>query len=169
MKTLVAASMSALVLAACASNSAPRPAANGYAEGYSERALSANRFLVEYRMEGADYQRAMEYAFWRAAEITVQNGYTSFDVVNRDTATDPGARTSSSFSTQHTVSYQRSCGLVSCKTTATPVTWSGVDMRADGRRPSRVVSLEIMLTNEAVSGSPNRYLASEVLDNMREH
>lgn len=166
MKTLIAAGISALALAACASNPAPRPAASAYAEGYTERALSANRYLVEYRMEGGDYQRAMELALWRAAQITVQHGYSSFEVVDRDTATDPGARASTSFTTQHAVSYQRSCGLLSCTTTATPVTWGDVQVSADGRRPSRVASLEIVMGNDPVAGSPNRYLASEVISNL---
>lgn len=168
MKTLIAASISALVLAACASDPAPRPAANAYAEGYTEHALSTNRYLVEYRMEGGDYQRAVELALWRAAQITLQHGYSSFEVVNRDTATDPGARATTSLATQHAVSYQRSCGLLSCTTTATPVTWAGVQMNTDGRRPSRVASLEIVLGNGPVAGSPNRYLASDVISNLRD-
>jgi len=167
MKTLIAAGISALALAACATDPTPRPAANAYAEGYTERTLSADRYLVEYRMEGGDYQRAMELALWRAAQITLQHGYVSFEVVNRDTATDLGARATTSFTTQHAMSYQRSCGLVSCTTTATPVTWGGVEVNADGRRPSRIASLEIVLGNDAVAGSPNRYMASEVIRNLQ--
>lgn len=167
MKTLIAAGISAIALAACASDPAPRPAANAFAEGYKERALSANRYLVEYRMEGGDYQRAMELALWRAAEITLQQGYSSFEVVNRDSATEPGARATASFSSQHGVAYQRSCGLLSCTTTATPVTWSGVDVHTDARRPSRVASLEIVLVNGPTSNSPNRYMASEVINNLQ--
>ncbi len=168
MKTLVAAGMSMLVLAACASNPGPHPAANGYAEGYTEHALSANRYLVEYRMEGGDYQRAMQLALWRAAEITLQHGYSVFQVVNRHSATDPGAQASTSFSMNHAVSYERSCRLLGCTTTARPVIWTEARMGADGRRPSRVVSLEILLTDEPASGSADRYLAAEVVGSLRQ-
>ena len=167
MKTLIAASIAALSLAACASAPTPQEARNAYSEGYTERALSASRYIVEYRMDGSDYQRAYDLALWRAAQLTVQRGYSSFEVVHRDSATDPGAREWSSFNTQHAVSYQRSCGLLRCTTTATPVTWTGAQIRADGRHPSRVVSLEIILTNEPASDSPERYLASEVISNLR--
>jgi len=166
MKNLINATLSALVLAACASDPAPRPAANAYTDGYDERALSANRYIIDYRMEGADYQRAFDLALWRAAEITLQRGYTSFEIVHRDSATDPGARSTTSFTTQHGVAYHRQCGMLSCTTTARPVAWHDVQLNADGRRPSRVVSLEIVLSHGSVANSPNGYLAAEVIRNL---
>lgn len=167
MKTTVAAGLSALTLAACASDPTPRPAANAYAEGYSERALSANRYIIDYRMDGADYQRAFELALWRAAEITLQHGYSVFEVVSRDTATDPGARSTTSFSTQHGVAYDRSCGLLSCTTTARPVAWNSVQVGAEGRRPSRVVSLEIIMGHSLSATTRDGYLAADVIRNVR--
>lgn len=167
MKTFIAASLSALSLAACASAPAPRAAGNAYSEGYTEHALASNRYLVEYRMEGADYQRAYDLALWRAAQLTLQRGYSTFEVVSRDSDTDVGQRPSLSFETQHGVTYQRSCGLVSCTTTATPTTWMGIEHDTDGRRPSRVVSLEVLMTKDAASASPNHYDASAIVANAR--
>jgi hypothetical protein len=169
MKTLIAAGLSALTLAACASSPAPKAAGNVWSEGYTQQALSANRYLVEYRMTGSDYQRAYDLALWRAAQLTLEHGYQSFEVVNRDSATDPGARPSSSFTTQHGVAYQRSCGLVSCTTTATPVTWSGFQTTSDGRRPSRVVSLEIVMGTGPALDSTDRYMAAEIIESRRSH
>lgn len=163
MKTYIAAALSALALAACASDPTPRPAASAYAEGYSERALSVNRYVIDYRMDGTDYQRAFDLALWRAAEITLQHGYPTFEVISRDSATDPGARSTASFSTQHGVAYDRSCGLVSCTTTARPVAWSSFQVAADGRRPSRVVSLEIIMTDGPSANASNLYVAAEVI------
>ena len=167
MKTLIAASLSALSLAACASAPTPQEARSAYSEGYTERALSANRYLVEYRMDGSDYQRAYDLALWRAAQLTVQHGYSSFEIVSRDSDTDIGARPTTTFTTQHGVAYERSCGLVSCTTKARPVMWNEVEFNNDGRRPSRIVSLEVLMTTNAASSSPNHYDASAILANAR--
>lgn len=168
MRTLIA-SLSALTLTACASAPVPREAAGPYSEGYVERALAADRYLVSYRMDGADYQRAYDLALWRAAQLSLEKGYPAFEVVNRDSDTDAGARPTTSFTMRHAVSYHRSCGLVACTTYATPTTWSQVQPAADGWRPSRVVSLEVMFIREAAGGSPNRYDAASVVDNSRLH
>jgi hypothetical protein len=167
MKTLIAAGLSVVALAACSSSPIPQAASNAWSEGYTQQPLSANRYLVEYRMAGSDYQRAYDLALWRAAQLTLEHGYQMFEVVNRDSATDPGARPTASFITQHAVSYRRSCGLVSCTTTATPATWVGFQASSDGRRPSRVVSLEIVMGNGQVADSPNRYLATDVINTRR--
>ena len=167
MKTLIAAGLSVLTLAACSSSPTPQAASNAWSEGYTQRALSANRYLVEYRMDGSDYQRAYDLALWRAAQLTLEHGYDMFEVVSRDSATDPGARASASFMTQQGVSYRRSCGLVSCTTTATPTLSTGFHAGNDGRRPSRVVSLEIIMGSGPDFNSPNRYLASEVIASLR--
>ena len=167
MKTLIAASLSALTLAACSSSPTPKAANNAWSEGYTQQALSSNRYLVEYRMAGSDYQRAYDLALWRAAQLTLEHGYQTFEVVNRDSATDPGARASTSFTTQHGVAYQRSCGLVGCSTTATPVTWNSFQAGTDGRQPSRVVSLEIIMSSSTGPDSPNRYRASDVINSLR--
>jgi hypothetical protein len=167
MKTLVVAGLSAFALTACASDPAPRAASNAWSEGYTQRALSANRYLVEYRMDGADYQRAYDLALWRAAQLTLQQGYSSFEVINRDFATDPGTRPSTSFNTQYASSYRRSCGLVSCTTTVAPSSWNRVQLDFDGRSPSRVVSLEVILARETTPNAPNSYLAAEVIRSLQ--
>jgi hypothetical protein len=166
-KLLIAASLSALSLAACASTPKPREANGAYAEGYTERALSANRYLISYRMDGADYQRAYDLALWRAAQLSLENGYPAFEVVSRESDTDPGVRPATTFATERSVTYHRSCGLVSCTTHATP-TWNRVAVRSDGRRPSRVVALEVTLTSESAGNSPNHYDAASVIGNAKD-
>ncbi len=168
MKKLIALSLSALTLGACASQPTPREAASAYSEGYSERALGLDRYLISYRMEGADYQRAYDLALWRAAQVSLEKGYPAFEIVSRDSDTEAGPRLSTAFTTHHGVTYQQSCGLVTCTTQATPVMWSHVDANADDRRPSRVVSLEVIFTQNSASGSPNRYDAAAVISNSQD-
>lgn len=160
--------LSALAITACSSAPAPRAATGAYSEGYTERALSSDRYLVSYRMDGIDYQRAYDLALWRAAQVSLEKGYPVFEVISRDSDTDVGSRPVTSFTTHHGVAYQRSCGLVTCTTQATPVTWSQVGVESSGRRPSRVVSLEVMFTHTPASSSPNRYDAASVIGNSRD-
>lgn len=168
MKTPIVAGLSALTLAACASSPVPKAAGNAWSEGYTQQALSANRYLVEYRMTGSDYQRAYDLALWRAAQLTLEHGHQMFEVVSRDLATDSGARPTPSFATQYGVSYQRSCGLLNCTTTATPVSWQSFEAGNGGRKPSRVVSLEIVMGSGSTADSPNRYLAHDVIASVRD-
>lgn len=119
-------------------------------------------------MEGADYQRAYGLALWRAAQIALEKGYSTFEVVNRNTTTDAGARASTTFTTERSVAPPR-CGLLGCSRPAVPMEWTSLEMSHDGRRASRVVSLEILLTPERPNGSANLYDAAEVLKAVSTH
>lgn len=163
MRLILAACVSALLLAACASDPTPREASNSFTEGYTQRPLSADRYLIEYRMDGADYQRAYDLALWRAAQVAIERGYPAFEIVNRDVATDAGARRTTMLTTERGATYQRSCGLLGCSTAATPTEWTSLETETRGRTPSRVVSLEIKLSHDMSGSSANRYYAAEVV------
>lgn len=164
MKTLLSISLAALALGACASDVKPKEARGAYSEGYTEHALSSNRYLISYRMDGADYQRAYDLALWRAAQLSLAHGYPAFEVVSRDSDTNAGSRGSSWISTDYGVAYQRSCGLVTCTMRATPTTFSRIETGAD-RPASRVVSLEVLLTSDTSTSSPQRYDAAAIINN----
>lgn len=114
-------------------------------------------------MDGSDYQRAYDLALWRAAQVAIDRGYPTFEVVSRDVATDAGARNAVMLTTERDVTYERSCGLLGCSTSAVPTERTGFETDINGRRPSRVVSLEIQLSHDTSVGSPNRYYAAEVV------
>lgn len=163
MRLILPACISVLSLAACASDPTPREASHAYTEGYTQRPLSDDRYLIAYRMEGSDYQRAYDLALCRAAQVALERGYPAFEVVNRDVATDAGARHAFMLTTERGMSYQRSCGLLGCSTAAVPTEWTSIESATNGRGPSRVVSLEIRLSHDASGNSPNRYYAAEVV------
>lgn len=73
--------LSSTMLAACATSTPYQPAANDRAMGYTDYSIESNRYRVVYRASSP--QRAEDFALRRAAELTVQNGYEWFDVVNR--------------------------------------------------------------------------------------
>lgn len=74
----------ALILSACASPTPYAPLKGRY--GFSERQIEDNRFRVNF---GGNYSTAREtvenYLLFRAAELTLENGYDYFIVTKSDT------------------------------------------------------------------------------------
>ena len=88
-KTLVAAlAASTLLVSGCATETRYRPATDqGFRRtGYSERRVEPNRFLINFAGNSVTSRDTVErYLFYRAAELTLQNGYDYFVTVDRDT------------------------------------------------------------------------------------
>ena len=85
---LAALASGALVLSACATETAYRPATGtGYFRtGYSDRQVEPGRFLVSFGGNSYTARETVEqYLLFRAAELTVQNGGDYFVMVDRDT------------------------------------------------------------------------------------
>jgi hypothetical protein len=80
---LVAAS----VLAACAADETEyKPQFAGKSVGYTDRQLAADRYLISFSGSGASTQGDVEsHLLRRAAEITLQRGYTHFIVDTQNT------------------------------------------------------------------------------------
>ena len=88
-KAVVAAlAASTLMVAGCATETTYRPATGqGFARtGYSDRQIEPNRFLVSFSGNSVTSRDTVErYLFFRAAELTLQNGYDYFVMADRDT------------------------------------------------------------------------------------
>ena len=88
-KALVAAlATSTLMVAGCATETRYRPATGTgfYRTGFSDRQIEPNRFLVSFQGNSVTSRDTVErYLFFRAAELTLQNGYDSFVMADRDT------------------------------------------------------------------------------------
>ena len=84
----------ALALAACVSATPYQPlGTRGSSGGFAEQRIEANRYRVVFA--GNDYtsrQRVENYLLFRAAELTVANGYDGFTIVYRDTDRDVDTR-----------------------------------------------------------------------------
>jgi hypothetical protein len=87
MKTLrvVLATFGLAVLAGCATQTPYGPAdTSGY--GFSEQRIEDNRFRIMFRGNSlTDRQTVENYLLFRAAEVTLQNGYDYFIVVEDET------------------------------------------------------------------------------------
>ncbi len=94
-RTLLAPVAAALVVTACATATPYQPlGTRGSSGGFAEQRIEANRYRVTFL--GNDYTsraRVENYLLYRAAELTLANGYDGFTIVHRDTDKDVDIRT----------------------------------------------------------------------------
>ena len=77
-----------LALAACATVTPYQPLSDG--RGYAEQRLESNRYRVRFTGSAKTPREAVEnYLMYRAAELTLQNGYGHFLVAGRDIEAPP--------------------------------------------------------------------------------
>lgn len=88
-KSLIAAALlGATALTACADPTSYRPATGSgfYRSGYSDQRIEPDRFQVSFAGNSVtSRERVEKYLLFRAAELTVQNGFDHFVLVDRDT------------------------------------------------------------------------------------
>ena len=85
---LAAVAAVALTLSACETATTYHPATGqGFnREGFSDQRIEANRFMVSFSGNSVTSRDTVErYLLYRAAELTVQNGYDWFELVDRNT------------------------------------------------------------------------------------
>jgi hypothetical protein len=101
-----------LILVGCATQS-PYKAAKGDSSGYKEVAFATNHYRVQFKMNGQARSSAQKYAFMRASELTIAQGYDWFVVEKRTTRTlnetDP-------FASIARPNVTRNCGFLGCNT-----------------------------------------------------
>lgn len=79
-----AALCAATLLAGCATATPYQPVQNGY--GYAEQRLEADRYRVSFLGNNrTSHDAVTDYVLYRAAEITLENGYDYFIVIDRST------------------------------------------------------------------------------------
>ncbi|MBS0294954.1 MAG: hypothetical protein JSR45_01495 [Proteobacteria bacterium] len=89
MKKLMIAAAAALALSACATATPYAPAGPGHHEGYSEQRITADRYRVSFAGNSVTSRETVEmYLLYRAAEVTLQNGYDWFETADRSTQRD---------------------------------------------------------------------------------
>ncbi|WP_129794217.1 hypothetical protein [Sphingosinicella sp. CPCC 101087] len=89
-----AALATVLLAAACATPTPYQPIGSGHgAGGYAEQRIEANRFRVSFTGNSlTSRERVENYLLFRAAELTVEQGYDGFTVVQRETERDVDTR-----------------------------------------------------------------------------
>ena len=75
------------------------PAAAGYDRGYSEQKIENERYRISFKGNSMTGRETVEnYLLFRAAELTLQTGYDTFTIVNRDTDKDRDVRRGGGYS-----------------------------------------------------------------------
>ena len=85
---LAALASTTLMVAGCATETTFRPATgHGFQrEGYSDRKIEPGRFLVSFAGNSVTSRDTVErYLFFRAAQLTLEQGYDYFVMADRDT------------------------------------------------------------------------------------
>jgi len=77
---------SALILAACATATPYGPAERGGGYGFSEQQIEQNRYRITFRGNSSTARETVENSLlYRAAELTVRQGFDHFIVVENET------------------------------------------------------------------------------------
>lgn len=87
LKRILAVSVvaAATALAGCTSGPTPYQPAAGYDRGYSEQKIENERYRISFKGNSMTERDTVEnYLLFRAAELTLQSGYDSFTIVNRE-------------------------------------------------------------------------------------
>ena len=93
-----AAALAALSLAACATSTPYAPAAEGGGYGFSEQRIEANRYRLMFRGNSSTTRETVEtFLLYRAAELTLMNGFDHFIVIENDTEARTNYSTTSTF------------------------------------------------------------------------
>ena len=86
--TLIALAASSLALSACMTATPYQPATNTSHNGYWDERIENDRFRVSFAGNSLTARDTVErYLLYRAAELTVQNGFDHFILVDRNTET----------------------------------------------------------------------------------
>ena len=154
---LIAAS--ALMLSACASLAPYGPQQSARGQGFSEQQIEANRFRVVYNGVGAPGPVA-DRALFRAAQLTVDQGYDWFEVTQRWI----DGRPDSAGGVRPSVSIGAGGGRYGGWSTSGVGVGLGFDL--SGPQPTST-TLEIVMGHGAKPDRPDAYDARRVQDALR--
>ncbi|MEX2494545.1 MAG: hypothetical protein WD448_00570 [Woeseia sp.] len=135
------------VIGACASHS-PRylPADHADDYGYYSTRLGEARYRIVFNGDSrTGVNTARDYALLRAAELTMQEGYDWFEIVDRETATSHSERPGSSVRYEHHQHEETSCGLLGCTRTPRPHARAGMEVDTDRSYTTHSHLLEIVM------------------------
>lgn len=154
-----------LGLGACASG--PKYVKADHADDYGHYTtqLAENRYRIVFNGgQTTSLNTTRDYALLRAAELTLQEGYDWFQVVDRETNTErrrPEPRMALGYERAYYV--ERSCGLLACTKSVEPREYRYMSISNEPVRSAHSYSLEIVTGSGAMpTDGGNYYDASSV-------
>lgn len=161
LRTCFLAIICGALFSACSSGGAYKPANSFQSSGYREQALSEDQWLVSYRVRGQNSTEAYRLALKRAAELTVEQGYDWFEVINRREEHSGNTEPRSSIGLSRRYETHTDCGLLTCRSRVQPSTESHLSIAATERRSS-LSEIEIRMGKGLRPDLGNVYLAGEL-------
>ncbi len=167
MKLPISLTAFALVITACASGPDYRAAKSDRSEGFTEQVIEKDRYRIQYRLDEDHVGKAQDYALLRAAELTMEKGYETFQVVDESADVTSDSRASTEFGVEQRTLITRDCGLLGCTTRARPIYGTRTSLGTTRTSDETIVTVEIIMSNLDSSVSPRHYDASQVAANIR--
>ncbi|GHG67542.1 hypothetical protein GCM10010919_16300 [Alishewanella longhuensis] len=150
--------LATLLLSACSSQPDYRPAkGNGY--GYSELQISQNYYRVTFKARGDERGKARAYALRRAAELTAEQGYDWFVVVDKETIAERDRTSDNRLGASYQQTTVKDCSLLGCRNRTVTQPHYEVGIHAAGRDQIESV-LEIRLGKGVMPEGTNSYPAN---------
>jgi hypothetical protein len=156
-----------VLLSGCALKPDYRSAKNG-SVGYSEQKITDDRYRVQFKSYSQLLADASDYALFRSAELTKQQGYDWFVVTSKETFVESEKQQPrSSVGFTQTRQVERNCGLLTCETRSRPSTELGVNINTNLNNDRKEVHsiLEIRM-GKGVKPNEDSYGAQDVVDNL---
>lgn len=159
-KLSLAAAVFALGLGACSSGPTPYQRGDGWERGYADTRIETNRYRISFKGNSLTSKETVEnYLLFRAAELTVQNGYDTFTIVSRDTDKDRRVSSAPRMSIMTFSYFVPRYGWVY---DYQPY-WTDGDYREVTRYEA---SAEILMSKGPKSSDPNAFDARDVVSNL---
>ncbi|MDP5131022.1 MAG: hypothetical protein NWQ54_09060 [Paraglaciecola sp.] len=135
-----------LSMAACSSAPSYR-AAKGNGFGYAEQQISDNYYRVTFKARGDDQAATKAYALRRAAELTAQQGYDWFVLVDKETLKERETAANSQLGVTYQRDIEQKCTLFGCRTRTVnrPSYEAGVGVGVSTSREHVEVALEVRM------------------------
>jgi hypothetical protein len=158
-----------LLLAGCAAESPYKPAARPDAVGYSDTKLANDHYRIVFKGTSAtSADKTRDYALYRAAQLTLENGGDWFQVANKNTEESKRVVDSGPdfVSPPQTVVYQR-CGLVTCQSVVSTTPGYVVDDGITTTTSQYTSQLDIVIGKYPKPDSTQAYDARELVANLK--
>jgi hypothetical protein len=163
-----------LGLGACASNPKYVPADDADDYGHYTTKLDENRYRIVFNGgPRTSLNTTRDYALLRAAELTMQEGYDWFEIVDRETSSNSrGGRSlepAMGFGYERAYYVEESCGLLACTRSTRPRNYGYMEVTNARKETVHSQTLEILMgTGEIPARGGNYYNASSVAKSLWE-
>jgi hypothetical protein len=152
--------LACLTLGACASSPQYVPADDSDDFGHYSTKLGENRYRIVYNgNDRVDLNTTKDYALLRAAELTLQEGYSWFEVVDRATTTEEKSRDRphTGIGAERSYQVERNCGLLGCTERVRPSNSIGVHVETGSSARQHSYALEVLMGNGEIPEKGGNY------------